>query len=169
MKIQFYLRFSTQVGQNLFVTGNITELGNGDMDKAIPLQYLNNEFWMIAVDIDAAVHSKVQYKYFLKNEDGTIITEWGNDRIIDVSKSGVEEIQTIDTWNHAGEFENVFFSAPFQETLLKHSKKVSKQKSAKNFTHIFKVKAPLLKKSEVLCLSGTTASLGEWNTESVVL
>ena len=168
MKIQFYLRFSTQVGQNLFVTGNISELGNGDMDKAVPLQYLNNEFWMIAVDIDAAVHPKVQYKYFLKNEDATIITEWGDDRIIDVSKSGTEEIQTIDTWNHAGEFENVFFSAPFQETLLKHSKKASKQKSQKNFTHIFKVKAPLLKKSEALCLSGSAASLGEWNTESVV-
>src|SRR5579871_7603 len=169
MKIQFYLRFHTQNGQNLFITGNIKELGNGEVEKAFPLQYLNNDFWVASLETDSALHPKVQYNYLLKNEDGTIVMEWGNDRVIDISKSGVEEIQTIDTWNHAGGFENVFFTAPFQQTLLKHHKKTAKQKAVKHFTHIFKVKAPLLKKNEALCLAGSNTALGEWNTDLVLI
>ncbi|HSZ85578.1 MAG TPA: 4-alpha-glucanotransferase, partial [Puia sp.] len=168
MKVQFYLRFHTQPGQSLFVSGNTNELGNNDIEKAFPLQYLNNDFWAASTEVDNALHPKIQYKYFLKNADGTIVIEWGNDKVIDISKSGIEEIQTIDTWNHAGEYENVFFTAPFQQTLLKHSKKAPKKKVVKHFTHLFKVKAPLLKKSEILCLSGSSTSLGEWNTESVI-
>src|ERR1700683_2033846 len=128
MKIQFYLRFHTQPGQSLFVIGNTGALGNSDVEKAFPLQYLNNDFWTATAEIDAALHPKIQYKYYLKNTDETVVIEWGDDRLIDISKTGTEEIQTIDTWNHAGEFENVFFTAPFQQTLLKHPKKAVKQK-----------------------------------------
>ncbi|HEY4876680.1 MAG TPA: 4-alpha-glucanotransferase, partial [Puia sp.] len=168
MKIQFYLRFYTQPGQTLFVSGNTDELGNNDIEKALPLQYLNNDFWTGVTEVEASLHPKIQYKYFLKNADWSVVTEWGNDKVIDISKSGIEEIQTIDTWNHAGEFENVFFTAPFQQTLLKHAKKPAKKKAIKHFTHLFKVKAPLLKKSEILCLSGSSTALGEWNNESAV-
>src|SRR5580704_7652062 len=169
MKIQFYLRFHTQNGQNLFITGNTSELGNAEVDKAYPLQFINHEFWMATVETDPAANPKIQYNYLLKNADGTIVMEWGDDRIIDISKSGVEEIQTIDTWNHAGEFENVFFTSPFKQTLLKHHKKAGRQKATKHFTHIFKVKAPLLKKSEALCICGSNAALGEWSAESPLL
>ena len=168
MKIQFYLRFHTQPGQSLFVSGNTGDLGANDIENALPLQYLNADFWTGTTEVDAAIHPKIQYKYFLKNADGEIVIEWGNDKVIDISKSGIEEIQTIDTWNHAGEYENIFFTAPFQQTLLKHSKKAAKKKVVKHFTHLFKVKAPLLKKSEMLCLSGSSTALGEWNNESVV-
>jgi 4-alpha-glucanotransferase len=168
MKIQFYLRFYTKVGQDLFIIGDTPELGNGDLEKAFPLQYLNNEFWVGAVEIDSSAHPKVRYKYFLKNADGSVVPEWANDRKIELSKSGVLEIQTIDTWNHAGEFENVFFTSAFQQALLKHNKKFIKQKPPKQFTHVFKVKAPLLKKSEQICLSGSSPVLGEWNTDSIV-
>ncbi len=166
MKIQFYLRFHTQMGQNLFVTGNIEELGNDDSSRAHPLEYLNGEFWTGCVEFDAGLHPKIRYHYFLKNVDGLQVIEWGNDRSIDVSKSGIEEIQTVDTWNHAGEYENVFFTAPYQQILLKHSKKATKQQFVKKFTHIFKVKAPLLRKSDVLCLSGSCGALGEWKPDA---
>src|SRR5579862_227064 len=168
MKIQFYLRFHTQPGQSLFVSGNTEELGDNNIEKAFPLHFQNDDFWMGITAIDNALHPKIQYKYFLKNADGTVVIEWGNDKVIDISKSGIEEIQTVDTWNHAGEYENVFFTAPFQQALLKHSKKTTKKKVVKHFTHLFKVKAPLLKKSEVLCLSGSSLPLGEWDTGSVV-
>ena len=46
MKVQFYLRFYTHTGQNLFITGNIDALGNHDAEKAFPLQYLNDQFWI---------------------------------------------------------------------------------------------------------------------------
>ncbi len=169
MKVQFYLRFYTHPGQNLFISGNIEALGNNDPAKAFPLHYLNDEFWHATLDADASDIAKIQYQYHLKNEDGTLVMEWGNDRVIDISKSGVEEIQVMDTWNHAGEFENAFFSAPFQQTLLNHHKNTGKTKPVKSFTHIFKAKAPLLKKDEALCICGSEKTLGDWDTTSPVL
>jgi 4-alpha-glucanotransferase len=100
----------------------------------------------------------------LKHEDGTITEEWGDDRILEQPGAGVEEIQTIDTWNHAGEYENVFFTAPFRQTLLTHPPTAKGSKTKGPVTHIFKVKAPLLKKEEVLCLLGNGKALKDWDT-----
>ena len=166
-KIQFYLRFHTQFGQSLHISGNIDALGNQDPSKAFPLRYLNNEFWHGTLEADAANTAHIQYSYFLRNADGTVLEECGHDRIIDISGEGIEEFQVIDTWTHCGDFENAFYTAPFQQVLLKDHSAAGKTKYAKKFTHIFREKAPLLKKNEVLCLGGSGISLGEWDTEEL--
>lgn len=168
MKIHFYLRFHTHIGQSLLISGNCPQLGNSDIAEAKPLEYLNNEFWRAAYDVDSKGIAKLTYKYILRNADGYSIVEWGDDRSIDLSKSGVEEIQVIDQWNHAGEYENVFYSDPFQQVLLKENETRPKRKSVKSFSHIFKVKAPLLHKNEVLCICGTGQVLGDWDTAAPV-
>ncbi len=40
MKLQFYLRFHTEYGQSLWISGNADELGNDDAAKALPMEYL---------------------------------------------------------------------------------------------------------------------------------
>jgi len=167
-KIQFYLKFHTQYGQSLYVTGNINALGNYDLTKALPLKYLNEECWYGKIEVPASTGSLI-YSYYLKNNDGTIIQEWGTDRVIELSKSGIAECQSIDTWNHAGEFQNSFYTSPFQEVLLNEHKPQSKTKSVKHSTHFFKVKAPLLKKNEVLCLLGSSEGLGEWTPGEAII
>ena len=171
MKIRFYLRFHTKFGQSIFVTGNSLALGNNMLDKAFPLHYLNNDFWEGSLELDASEPDTqaLQYSYFLKQEDGSIIKEWGQDRIISLEDIDAEEIQLIDTWNHAGEFDNAFFTSPFQQTLLSHHKSAFKQKAAPAATHVFKVKAPLLKKDEVLCICGSGKVLKDWKTDNPLL
>lgn len=170
MKIQFYLRFHTRFGQSIWITGNIDELGNNDSRQAFPMTYLNEEFWQGSIEIKKkGLPENFSYNYLLKNEDGEILQEWGHDRSTEVYRKDLQEIQLVDTWNHAGEFENAFFSAPFNEVLLKSG--ISKQKPTtdKDFTHIFKVKAPLLQKHEVICLLGNGERLGEWSETDLVL
>ena len=168
MKIQFYLRFHTRFGESIFVKGNIDALGNNDQEKAFPLQYVSNEFWQGSIEVDNEHTEDIQYSYLFTEQDGTKINEWGNDRIINISKPGIEEIQVLDTWNHAGEYENVFYSSPFQHTLLRHHKSVLKVKMPATFTHIFKVKAPLLKRDEVLAITGSGKVLKNWSIDSPV-
>lgn len=169
MRIHFYVRFHTKFGQSLAISGNAAELGNNNEEKALALEYLNAEYWQAVVELDPAVQPRIQYKYMLLNADGYRIVEGGNDRELDISKTGADRMQVIDTWNHAGEFENVFYTDPFQEVLLKKNETRSKARSPKKFTHIFKVKAPLLKKNEVLCIGGADAALGEWAPDAVQL
>ena len=96
----------------------------------------------------------------LRNEDGYTIVEWGSDRVIDAS-GDYDEIQVVDTWNHAGEYENVFYCDPYQNILLREDATRTKAKPIKDYSHIFKVKAPLLHKNEVVCLLGSTKELSD--------
>lgn len=165
MKIHFYLRFSTRLGQSLSMSGNVKALGNNDIEHSFSLKYLNKEFWEGEIELDPADAVKIQYQYILLQENGISIMEWNDRKQVDISKSGVEEIQIFDTWCDTGRYENVFYTDPFQKVLLKENQTHSKIKSPKTFTHIFKVKAPLLNKNEVLCLSGNSTALGNWDQQ----
>jgi len=171
MILNFFIRFSTKFGQTLFVSGNNNSLGNDEINHAVSLQYLNDDFWKGRVEIpEADFHTlDIEYRYVFKDVDGTTIIEWGNDRVIDFSNITASEVVLIDTWNHAGDVENAFYTKAFQEVLLKSKGLTPKHKIIKNFTHEFKVKAPLLKGEEILCIGGSGIQLGEWKTDSPVL
>jgi 4-alpha-glucanotransferase len=170
MKLQFYLRFQTRVGQSLWICGDADEFGNNDPAAAVPMEYLNEEFWQASTSIKKKeLHKQIHYKYFLKNEDGEITTEWGDDRLITITGKELQEIQLVDTWNHAGEYENAFFTSPFRNILLVPSTGRKEPKQPKRFTHLLKVKAPLLDDDETICITGSAASLGEWSTEKPLL
>lgn len=169
LTIHFYIRYSTRPGESLHVSGNIDELGNNDIHQSFALSYLDNQFWYGKVDADPSKHAKIRYGYLYKNENSELIHEGGHDRTVDISKTGVTELQLLDTWNYPGQYGNVFYSGPFQEVLLKAFETKIKTKPPKVFTHIFRVKAPLLKKNEVVFLSGNAIATGEWNTDALIL
>ncbi len=170
MKIRFFLRFHTNYGQSLFVMGNHALLGQNQETNAFPLTYFNSEFWTGIIEIDPTDPLPVlQYKYLLKNADGFTVQEWGDDRKCDLKKAACDDLQFVDVWNHAGEFENAFYSNPFQEVLLKENETRQKIKSPKAYNFIFKAKAPLLSKNEVLCVSGSGPLLGDWDTLNPIL
>jgi 4-alpha-glucanotransferase len=164
MKIHFYLRFSTKQGQDLFICGNVPELGyqNKLTTQPVLMQYKNQDFWEITVELASLPVNPVEYYYQLRMDDGSIVYEWGNDREIRIS-SRHDDLHIFDTWNHAGEYENAFYTAPFQEILLPKPSKKSGRKSPKVCTHIFKIKAPLLHANEAVCISGNGAAFGDWS------
>jgi 4-alpha-glucanotransferase len=171
MKIQFYLRFHTEFGQSLWLNfADHFPTTDGEAKQApVPMTFLNEEFWYADLELPVKTKETITYKYSLKGKDGDIIFEWGNDRVIASPRHSIEEIQVVDTWNHAGEFENAFYLAPYQHTLLKHNFTRYKNKTPKHFTHIFRVKAPLLHKNEVLCLLGNGETLGHWSSVKPLL
>lgn len=169
MKIQFYLRFSTRFGQSLAISGNTKALGSNNVNEPFPLTYFNNDFWRGEIEVHPGDAVKIQYRYIFFREDGSSVIEWGDDKQIDISKSGTDEIQVFDSWNDAGSYENAFYTSPFQEVLLNENRTHYKIKSPKLFTHIFKVKAPLLKRNEVVCLLGSQPILGTWSSDEPVI
>lgn len=170
MELLFYLRFHTHKGQSLWISGNTEELGNTDPAGALAMVYLDEEFWSCRIEMKRKeIQKNISYKYILKDEEGELLQEWGNGREVEIFKKGFEEIHLIDTWNHAGLYENAFLTAPFTDVLLKHPKSKAKTSSDKKFTHLFNVQAPLLKKNETVCLLGSGERLGEWSTHKPVL
>src|SRR6185312_16046104 len=170
MKIDFYLRYYTQPGQSISLSGNWTILGEDDPHNSFPLSYVNGDFWHASLELDNFPPEPLVYHYILHGPDGMLTDEGGNDRTLEAPRKGTREVQLIDTWNYAGEFENVFFTSPFREVLLPRHKTGKKGRSKAAHSHVFRVKAPLLREDDVVCLLGNCAELCDWNQlEPVIL
>ena len=167
MKIDFYLRFHTQFGQKLAVVGNLPVLGNGDPARALPLSFFSQEFWHLSLEIDPTECDTIEYRYVFIDANGEIKKEGEKQRTIELKKRH-NNIVIVDTWNDESYYENAFYTAPFKEVFLRDHRKL-KIRRPDQYTHEFRVKAPLLQPNEVVCMAGSSDSLKNWNTDAPVL
>ena len=100
MKIDFYLRFRTIYGQSLAVSGNLLSLGNNDPSKALPLQFLNGDFWHTSIEVSSA-DAGLEYHYLFTNEHGETVREGEASRVLTIGKKDSEHVVLIDTWNYS--------------------------------------------------------------------
>ncbi|MFL5787834.1 MAG: 4-alpha-glucanotransferase, partial [Flavisolibacter sp.] len=130
-------------------------------------KFLSDELWHTSIEIDPASTEEIHYRYLFINEFGEKKREGERSRILDLKKVK-GDVVFIDGWNDDSYYENVFFTAPFKEVFFKHGKK-QKVKKTDDFTHIFKVKAPLLDQNECVCLLGSDEKLANWNVDDPIL
>lgn len=105
----------------------------------MPLQYFNNEFWYVELPVENAadINQNIIYNYVLKNLDGTVQYDCGNDKQFNPSNIQAEELLIVDGWNYTGYTENPFYTEPFQEVLLKNNyTEVKNFNSQKIYTYI---------------------------------
>jgi 4-alpha-glucanotransferase len=166
------LRFTTAFGQTIYVVGNHPLLGNNDIEKAVPLQYFNDNFWNLTIPFSAKdmVDECISYQYFIKNADGTISYDWGgNDKSFNPSNIKAKQVLFVDSWNAAGYYENAFYTEPFKNVLLKNSYATIDVVVPKIATHQLKVKSPLLTPTQTICLLGDTKHLRSWDAKDPIL
>ena len=96
MKTLFRLRYDSRWGEELYLTGNTTELGNWNPNKALAMQYAGTRIWSVETDISETT----EYKYFIR-ENGQIRWEDGPNRVLPKGKKriwdwfGLTERQTM--------------------------------------------------------------------------
>src|SRR6476646_665406 len=110
MKIDFYLRFHTRFGQAIGIVGNLPALGSDETGKALPLSFLNDEFWYASIEIDTKDLDSLHYHYVLI-EGNEHKKEAEKHRIIDLKKLE-RDLVVIDTWNDESFVANAFYTAP---------------------------------------------------------
>ena len=95
-KLNFHLRFKTNFGQTIFITGNHPLLGNGLIESAVPMVYLNEDYWVLHLATKGLLKAEtIQYSYFIQNADGTRIFDWGSDKSIIVDQLATKELVLI--------------------------------------------------------------------------
>ncbi len=165
MTLTFRIRFHTRPGQSLWLAGSHPMPAH-----PLPLHYVDNEHWQVSVPLaEEALGAGLHYSYVLRQSDGSQATDLG--RVLPPAAAGgdIENLLVLDSWNHAGLVENVFFTEPFRKVLLAHHFATVTPRPAEHPTHTFRVKAPLLAKSQTICLVGEGAALGHWTTHAPVL
>lgn len=162
MKINFYIKYRTVVGEELYILGNNYYLGDDDPSKAVKLTWYNEDYWKGTINFPGDFDDPVQYKYILKDKKGILIFDGEENRFIDLSLNKIKNYSIFDVWNAAGNVWNVFFTKAFSKILLPPVVTV-KTGNPKKFNHTFRIKAPLLKPGETICLCGSTKNLKNWN------
>lgn len=90
---------ATAYGQQLYITGDTAKLGNWNTDLALPLDASSYPVWKNSVNLPAS--TTVQYKYFRKNDDGSVTWEnlpGGGNRSIAVPANGFVTLKDTVTW-----------------------------------------------------------------------
>ena len=165
MNVTFRLRFFTRPGQSLWLAGD-----HPLPPHPIPLEFLDAESWQVTIPLASkATETSFAYSYILRNPDGSQTTDWGRDRRLTPKNFNCTELVVMDSWNQPGFVENVFYTEPFKNVLLAENFTPVTTPVSPHPTHTFRVKAPLLKKNQTICLLGEGAFLGNWNTQSPIL
>ena len=173
MKLTLRLRFHTKFGQSLFLVGEHPLLGGGDVAKAVPLHYLNDEAWEVSLDWPMATgeraHARISYDYLLRKPDGSWVRDWGRDRAVVPADWTGDELLVIDSWNNADTIQNAFCTKPFQTVFIAKNPGDAKAPVPAGVTHTLRVNAPPLGKGQVLCLCGEGPKLGNWDRTKPIL
>ena len=91
----FNVNATTVWGQNVYVVGNISQLGNWNTNNAISLSASNYPIWNGTINLPPS--TTIQYKYIKKDGNGNVIWESGSNRVYTTPASGTATRN--DTWN----------------------------------------------------------------------
>ncbi|MER5685670.1 carbohydrate-binding module family 20 domain-containing protein [Streptomyces sp. NPDC002205] len=91
----FGVNATTQLGQNIYVTGNQSALGNWNTDSALKLDPATYPVWKLDVSMPAG--TSFEYKYVRKDASGAVTWESGANRTATVPSSGKVSL-TSDVW-----------------------------------------------------------------------
>ncbi|MDE1191693.1 MAG: carbohydrate-binding module family 20 domain-containing protein [Arachidicoccus sp.] len=132
--INFQLTYGTHFGQNIFLSGNIPQLGNGHDENALKLDYIDHLHWGREIKLSKSdiPEEGLQYFYIVVNEDGSL----EKSAPYYLYKNELDkDIHLFDAWNYSGYIQNAFTTKVF-DVLTKKTKTNSKKSSCKNHAFI---------------------------------
>jgi 4-alpha-glucanotransferase len=153
MKISVHYR--TGPNREVYISGNIDELGAWDEAKAVPMQSVSESWWEWSRDIQPA---QVQYSFLIVEGGCVVRREWGKPHQI-LPLAG-KNCSIIDLWQDAPR-QPYLYSAPFTEVFYAHRKHSGQADDTAAI--LLDIDCPYVKKGEKLCVVGASPKLGEWD------
>eukprot|EP01025_Chloroclados_australasicus_P066278 TRINITY_DN909_c0_g1_i13.p3 TRINITY_DN909_c0_g1~~TRINITY_DN909_c0_g1_i13.p3 ORF type:complete len:326 (-),score=33.55 TRINITY_DN909_c0_g1_i13:1665-2585(-) len=104
IKLSFQLPYRCQFGQQLCIVGNTESLGLWDVRKGLSMEWSTGDVWKVDVELEAQGKISLEYKYVVKNKDGSPAT-WkpGDNFQLDVPQSNFdverEWLKISDAWD----------------------------------------------------------------------
>jgi len=171
MTIEFKIHYQTKWGQQLAITGNIPELGDGDLARAFVLDYQGAGFWGGNCDLKD-LPENLEYTYLLLDEqDGSRRREWGGPRRLDLKKESSPHILLKDAWRPKGHPEHALYTSAFLDVILRPENFKAKQPHKRDDEPVarFRIRAPRLQPGLQIGVIGNIEELGNWNAHKALM
>lgn len=99
-QVIFHVKAETNYGENIYIVGNVPELGSWDPDKCTEaLLNPNYPEWFLPVSVPAG--TEIQFKFIKKDANGTVTWESGDNRVITSSSLSAGTVDTeVYTWRN---------------------------------------------------------------------
>lgn len=99
-QVIFHVKAETSYGENIYIVGNVPELGSWDPDKCTEaLLNPNYPEWFLPVSVPAG--TEIQFKFIKKDANGTVTWESGDNRVITSSSLSAGTVDTeVYTWRN---------------------------------------------------------------------
>ncbi len=164
MHIQFNINYNTIPGQDIFLVGNIKELGSFDIEKAISLKYISNGNWIVDITLLNNITS-IKYYYFLIDENNKIHYETGGERIFNINNN-FSDIKIIDSWRDNNYYGDVFKSSVFSKAIFNSTHTPTPYLKIKKHELCFNLSESLVPDGFKLCIIGNNKKLGNWGNNA---
>lgn len=163
MKITFNIAYNTAWGENLFIVGDISELGAGLEEAALPLSYSNGR-WSASIEVSSKLQ-EFSYSYLVKNGDSVIRREWGKARRVRTADVNCP-MELFDQWSDQPT-DKSFYSSMFTEAVFRRENRMPVM-PVRSGSLTLKVFAPSVRPNEELLIVGSCPELGEWDERKAV-
>jgi 4-alpha-glucanotransferase len=165
MKLFFKVNYCTQWEEKLYVVGSIPELGELNVEHALPMTYTENGDWEASVKIGSEELS-FQYKYVLKDNNQRLIWEAGDYRMVNIEKRN--EAIFYDIWRIDIQ-QKVFCSSAFTQNLMKHTPPSHISPRQYDNSLIFRINVHRVPSHCAVVLLGNQTLLGNWNSDTSLI
>ena len=167
MILSFNIEYHTNWGEEVRVSGSIPELGNNQLEKAIPLSIVDGKHWTANVDIQTPDNGIITYCYHIYRDGKEVRTEWNSiPRALRISGTAKKNYRIYDSWKDAPE-QQYYYSSAFTESLLAQHKRAAAPKSYKKGL-LIKAYAPC-DADHCLGICGNQKTLSDWGADKVLL
>ena len=154
--ITFILPYESSFGEELFITGNIPELGLTE-EYAIPLTY-TREGWKVTIQ---SCSSKFKYSYFIRKRGEITQREEPLSHSFDVLTLDYKEIRIYDHFTKENPVSKAMLSAVFSKSIMAHAF-VKKELKEFKIPIVFNTTYPQVSNEHVLAISGNDTFFGKW-------
>lgn len=166
MKIVFSVKYRTNWGENIFITGNIAHLGSNNIDTAVPMKLLGSDRWTAEIDIPFGI-ADIEYAYIVRRDDGSLKREWGHPHHLILPETG-EDVVINDRWQDQP-WDKPYYSSAIAEC-INHRDDISDEKDIRPAAGMVTIQvwAPMIRPEQALAICGGTPGLGAWDPQKAV-
>lgn len=158
-KITFTLRYNSYFGEDLFIKGDIAELGSKS-DDALAMEY-TDKGWVYTIETNK---TKFKYSYSLHNQQGQTRKENESTHEFNLPTGNYSKIYVYDVFEEGNQIPKPLLSTAFTKGIMMHEEKRVETKG-KSVPVIFNIKWANLPAGQELSIIGNNKQLGNWNED----